>query len=74
MPEKYVRIVKDKYEETRTQVKTSVGVAGMIIDSVWLHQISSLSPQLFDCQAFMSLLTVSFHLNIGLPLGHSPPS
>ena len=48
VPEKYVRLVKDTYEDTRTQVKTSIGLTGKITVRVGLHQGSSLSPYLFD--------------------------
>ena len=44
VPEKYVRLVKDTYEDARTQVKTSVGLTGKITVRVGLHQGSSLSP------------------------------
>ena len=47
-PEKYVRLVKDTYEDTRTQVKTSIGVTANITVRVGLQQGSSLSPYLFD--------------------------
>ena len=42
LPEKYVHIVKDTFEEARTQVTTSVAVR------VGLHQWFSLSSYLFD--------------------------
>ena len=48
VPEKYVRLVKDTYEDARTQVKTSIGLTGKITVRVGLHQGSSLSPYLFD--------------------------
>ena len=48
IPEKYVRLVKDAYEDARTQVKTSIGLTGKITVRVGLHQGSSLSPYLFD--------------------------
>ena len=48
VPEKYVRFMKDTYEDARTQVKTSIGVTGKITVRVGLHQGSSLSPYLFD--------------------------
>ena len=48
VPEKYVRLVKDKYGDARTQVKTSIGLTGKITVRVGLHQGSSLSPYLFD--------------------------
>ena len=44
MPEKYVRLVKDTYEDTRTQVNTSVGVTGKIGYSGAILQGSSLNP------------------------------
>ena len=50
VPEKYVRLVKDTYEDARTQVKTSIGIMidGKITVRVGLHEGSSLSPYLFD--------------------------
>ena len=48
VPEKYVRLVKDTYEDARTQVKISIGLTGNITVRVGLHQGSSLSPYLFD--------------------------
>ena len=45
---KHVRLVKDTYEDARTQVKTSIGLTGKITVRVGLHQGSSLSPYLFD--------------------------
>ena len=48
VPEKYVRLVKDTYDDARTQVKTSIGLTGKITVRVGLHQRSSLSPYLFD--------------------------
>ena len=48
VPEKYVRLVKDTYEDARTQVKTSIGVTGKITVRVGLREGSSLSPYLFD--------------------------
>ena len=48
VPEKYVRLVKDTYEDARIQVKTSIGLTGKITVRVGLHQGSSLSPYLFD--------------------------
>ena len=47
VPEKYVRIVHDKCEGVRTQVKSSVGLTDTIPLSVGLHQGSFLSPYLF---------------------------
>ena len=44
VPEKYVRLVKDTYEDARTQVKTSIGLTGKITVRVGLLQGSSLSP------------------------------
>ena len=38
VPEKYVRLVKDTYEDARTQVKTSIGLTGKITVRVGLHQ------------------------------------
>ena len=46
--EKYVHLVKDRYEDARTQVKTSIGLTGKITVRVGLLQGSSLSPYLFD--------------------------
>ena len=48
VPAKYVRLVKYTYEDARTHVMTSIGVAGKITVRVGLHQGSSLSPYLFD--------------------------
>ena len=48
VPEKYVPLVKDTYEDARTRVKTSIGLTGKITVRVGLHQGSSLSPYLFD--------------------------
>ena len=48
VPEKFVRLVKDTYEDARTQVETSIGVTGKITVRVGLHQGSSLSLCLFD--------------------------
>ena len=48
VPEKYVRLLKDSYEDARTQVKTSIILMGKITVRVGLHQGSSLSPYLFD--------------------------
>ncbi len=48
MPEKYVRIVQDLYEGSRTRVKSSVGLKDTIPPvGVGLHQGSSLSLYLF---------------------------
>ena len=41
-------LVKDTFEDARTQFKTSIGVTGKITVRVGLHQGSSLSPYLFD--------------------------
>ena len=38
VPEKYVRLVKDTYEDARTHVKTSIGLTGKITVRVGLHQ------------------------------------
>ena len=60
VPEKQLRLVKDTYEDARTQVKTSIGVTGKITVRVGLHQGSSLSPYLFDMILdVMGLLTSS---------------
>ena len=48
VPENDVRLVKNTYEDARTQVKTSIGLTGKITVRVGLHQGSSLSPYLFD--------------------------
>ena len=48
VPEKYVRLVKDTYEDARTQVKISIGLPGKITVTVGLHQGSSLRPYMFD--------------------------
>ena len=48
VPEKYVRVVKDTYEDAWTQVNTSVGVTGKITVGMGLHQGSSLCKYLFD--------------------------
>ena len=47
VPEKNVRLVKDTYEDARTQVKTRIGLTGKITVRVGLHQ-GSLSSYLFD--------------------------
>ena len=44
VPEKYVRLVKYTYDDSRTQVKTSIGVTGKITVRVGLHPGSSRSP------------------------------
>ena len=43
-----MRLVKDTYEDARTEVKTSIQLTGKITVRVGLHQGSSLSPYLFD--------------------------
>ena len=48
VPEKCVSLVKDTYEEARTEVKTSIGLTGKTTVRVGLHQGSSLSLYLFD--------------------------
>ena len=48
VPEKYVRLVKDTYEDARTQVKTNVGLTGKITVRVGLHQGSSLFDMILD--------------------------
>ena len=48
VPEKYVQLVKDTYEDARTRVNISIGLTGKITVRVGLHQGSSLSPYLFD--------------------------
>ena len=48
IPENYVRLVKDTYEDARTQVKTSIGLTDKIKVRVGLRQGSLLSPYLFD--------------------------
>ena len=47
VPENGVRLVKDKYADARTHVKTSIGLTRKITVRVGLHQGSSLSPYLF---------------------------
>ena len=42
VPEKYVHLVKDAYEDAGTQVKTSIGLTGKITVRVGLHQGSPL--------------------------------
>ena len=37
VPEKYVRLAKDTYEDARTQVNTSIGLTGKITVRVGLH-------------------------------------
>ena len=48
VPKNYVRLVKDTYEDARTQDKTIIGVTSTITVIVGLHQGSSLSPYHFD--------------------------
>ena len=48
VPEKYVRLVKDTYDDVRTKVNTCTGDTGKIPVRVGLHQGSSRSPYLFD--------------------------
>ena len=48
MPEKYVRLVKDTYDDVRPQAMVSIGVKGNITVRVSLHQGSSRSAYLFD--------------------------
>ena len=45
VPEKYGRLVKDTYEDARTEVKTSIGLTGKITVRVGLHQGSSLKKK-----------------------------
>ena len=47
VPEKYVSIVPDMYEEARTRVKSSVGLTDKIPVSAGLHQGSSQRHYLF---------------------------
>jgi len=47
-PEKYVRIIKDKYEKVTMSVRSSVGLTEQIPMGVGLHQGSTLSPYLVD--------------------------
>ncbi|XP_023232859.1 uncharacterized protein LOC111632606 [Centruroides sculpturatus] len=47
VPEKYVRFVKEMYEEAETQVNSSVGTTEGFFVNVGLHQESALSPYLF---------------------------
>ena len=63
VPEKYVNLLKDTYEDARTQVKTIIGVTGKITVRVGLHQGFSLSPYLFDM-----ILDV-----MGRGIKHQPP-
>ena len=48
VPEKCVPLVKDTYEDARTEVKPNIGLTGKITVRVGLHQGSSLSIYLFD--------------------------
>ena len=48
VPEKYVRLVKDTYEDAQSHVKTSIGLTCKITFRVGLPQGSLLSPYLFD--------------------------
>lgn len=48
VPEKYVRLVKDMYENVKTLVRSSVGETERFTVKVGLHQGSALSPYLFD--------------------------
>ena len=48
VPKKYVNLLKDTYDDARTQVKTIIGVTGTITVRVGLHQGSSLIPYLFE--------------------------
>ena len=47
VPDKYVMVVQDMYEGSRTRVKSSVGLTNTIPVGVGLHQGSSLNPYLF---------------------------
>ena len=46
--EKYVRVIQDMYEGSRTRVRSSVGTREEFGVRVGLHQGSSLSPYLFN--------------------------
>ncbi|XP_045132242.1 uncharacterized protein LOC123516705 [Portunus trituberculatus] len=46
--EKYVRVIQDMYEGSRTRVRSSVGATEEFCVRVGLHQGSSLSPYLFN--------------------------
>ena len=48
VPEKYVRLLKDTYEDARTQVKTNVGITSKMTVRVGLNEGSQLSPCMFD--------------------------
>ena len=48
VPEKYVRLVLDTYEDAQSHVKTSIGLTCKITFRVGLPQGSLLSPYLFD--------------------------
>ncbi|XP_023215725.1 uncharacterized protein LOC111618416 [Centruroides sculpturatus] len=48
VPEKYVRLLKEMYEGTKTQVKSNVVTTEGFFVNVGLHQGSALSPYLFD--------------------------
>lgn len=48
VPEKYVRLVKEMYKETKTVIRSSVGVTTGFEVCVGLHQGSVISLYLFD--------------------------
>ena len=48
VPQKYVRIVKNMYEDVKTMVRSSVGETQEFTVKVCLHQGSALYPYIFD--------------------------
>ena len=55
VPEKYVRLVQDMYQNVKTLVRSSVGETEKCTVNVGLHQELALSPYLFDL--IMDVLT-----------------
>ena len=55
VPEKYVRLVQDMYQDIKTCVRCSIGSTDDFTVKVGLHQGSALSPYLFDL--IMNVLT-----------------
>jgi len=47
VPEQYINIIKDMYEDCSTSVRTDSGLTSKIQIEVGLHQGSALSPLLF---------------------------